>query len=393
MKFPFTLPALCLLLLAPCFVSAAQEYTSLREVMQDEQLRRDYTVQGEYLTKIDGDSVGLQLIADGKGKFRFVAYIGGLPGDGWKAGDPRFFGTAELDGEEFVFKLTEAKGKFADGKAAEVPATKEGKGKLEMRRPGQPGERPQGQRPQGERPQGQRAPGFGGFRGFPVKIEIPATGDLPAMTFEKTFRTSPTLGKAAPEGATVIFDGTNLDMFKDGAKMNEITFGQQQQSNPRFNTLWAEATTKPFEADKPYTLHLEFMLSFMPEARGQGRSNSGVYIYQSYECQVLDSFGLEGENNECGGFYTIAKPIVNMCAPPLTWQTYDFEFTPPKYDGDKKTANTRLTLKHNGVVIHDNIELPGATPGCLPEGPGARGIYLQGHGNKVQYRNIWIEYK
>jgi hypothetical protein len=109
-----------------------------------------------------------------------------------------------------------------------------------------------------------------------------------------------------------------------------------------------------------------------------------------YELQVLDSFGLSGENNECGGFYSIRQPDVNMCYPPLAWQTYDIDFTAAKYDGDKKAKNARVTVKHNGVTIHDTIELARGTPGRLPEGPSPGGLYLQDHGNPVVYRNIWI---
>lgn len=376
-----------LLALSGLSVSGAEEFTNRRDIMQNEEFRRDFNIQGEYLATVEDFKVGLQLIADSNGKFRFVAYMGGLPGEGWKAGEVRFLGTAELKESEFTFTLRESKGKDAQGNEASLPQTTEGIGKIILERPergpggpGGPGARPRGNRPEGAG----GPPPFRNFQGFPVKIEVPAKGDLPKVVFEKTFRTSPSLGEKAPEGALVVFDGSNVEKFKQGAKMEENRFGG--------NTLWAEATSQPFE-NKPYRLHLEFMLSYMPQSKGQARSNSGVYIYQSYECQVLDSFGLEGENNECGGFYTIAKPQLNMCFPPMVWQTYDFDITPPKFEGDKKVANTRLSLKHNGVLIHDNIELPGATPGCLPEGPDPRGVYLQGHGNKVQYRNIWVQYK
>jgi hypothetical protein len=128
----------------------------------------------------------------------------------------------------------------------------------------------------------------------------------------------------------------------------------------------------------------------MPTARDQGRGNSGVYIQSRYEVQVLDSFGLEGEDNECGGIYSIAKPAVNMCLPPLAWQTYDIDFTAARYDEQgNKTKNARVTIKHNGVVIHDNLELPHGTPGRNAEGPGPDALFLQDHGNPVAFRNIW----
>jgi len=353
---------------------SAQEYTSSREVLQNEALRQDFTIQGEYLANVEGYRIGLQLIADGGGKFRVVAYMGGLPGDGWKAGEPRLLGTAEVNGDEIAFKMTEGRGTHALQNIV-MPQRIEAKGKVVV-------ERPQGGGGQGGGTPRQGAGQAGQFRGVPVKIEVQAGGGMPAMLFEKQFRRSPTLGLESPEGAIVIFDGTNLDKFQPGAQMNE---------SPRGNTLWAGATTTAFEK-RPYKMHVEFMLSYMPQARGQGRSNSGVYLDERYECQILDSFGLEGENNECGGFYQVAAPLVNMCFPPLVWQTYDFEFTPAKYNGDTKIANARVTVLHNGVLIHDNLEFPTHTAGRKEEGPEPLGVYLQRHGNRVQFRNIWIQY-
>ncbi len=192
---------------------------------------------------------------------------------------------------------------------------------------------------------------------------------------EAVERKSPTLGAKPPEGAMVIFDGSGTQMFVEGS-INDARL------------LWAGATTKPLPDS--YKLHLEFLLPYMPEARGQGRANSGVYLHDCYEVQVLDSFGLDGKDNECGGIYKVKAPDVNACFPPLAWQTYDFEFTGPKFDAaGKKTSPARLAARHNGIVIHDNIQLS-HTAGRKDEGPGPRGIHLQAHGNKVQYRNIWL---
>jgi hypothetical protein len=107
--------------------------------------------------------------------------------------------------------------------------------------------------------------------------------------------------------------------------------------------------------------------------------------------QILDSFGLDGMNNECGGIYTKAAPKVNMCLPPLVWQTYDVEFTNAVSADGKKTRNAVLTAKHNGVVIHENLEITGPTGGHRSDPEGTPGpIKLQGHGNPLQFRNVWI---
>jgi hypothetical protein len=193
---------------------------------------------------------------------------------------------------------------------------------------------------------------------------------------KKIERKCPTLGAAAPSGAMVLFDGTTPDNFEGG----QIVEG---------NLLGASSAVSKHKFGD-HTLHVEFRTPFMPKSRGQARGNSGVYVQGRYEVQVLDSFGLEGKNNECGGIYTIAEPAVNMCYPPLSWQTYDIEFQAARYDeSGKKTTNARITIKHNGVLIHDNIEIPKGTPGYKPEGPEKLGLFLQNHGNPVAFRNIW----
>lgn len=194
---------------------------------------------------------------------------------------------------------------------------------------------------------------------------------------KRIVRESPTIGLKPPEGAAVLFDGSTLDEWQKGAKMTEDKLLMEGVNS-----------VKKFGS---FTLHVEFRLPFMPNARGQGRGNSGVYCQSRYETQVLDSFGLKGENNECGGIYTISVPAVNMCYPPLQWQTYDIDYTAATFDGAKKTKNARITVKHNGVVIQNDVELPHATTASpLPEGPAPGPLHIQNHGNPVRFRNIWL---
>jgi hypothetical protein len=197
------------------------------------------------------------------------------------------------------------------------------------------------------------------------------------FNLSKVERKSPTLGAKPPEGAVVLFDGKNADAWKGGKVDSEGNLQAGTVSKQEFGDC---------------QLHVEFRAPFMPAARGQGRGNSGVYLQNRHEVQVLDSFGLKGENNECGGIYSKHKPKVNMCYPPLSWQTYDIDYTSARYDAEgKKSANAKITVRHNGVLIHENAEVDSATTAAgQKDGPGAGPIQLQNHGNPVVYRNIWL---
>lgn len=130
-----------------------------------------------------------------------------------------------------------------------------------------------------------------------------------------------------------------------------------------------------------------------PEVTGQNRGNSGVYQQERYELQILDSFGdTTLDNNEAGAIYTVAPPLVNAATAPETWQTYDITYRAARYDeAGVKTENARITVIWNGRKVQDNLEIPHGTGGNIAEGPSTGAIRLQDHGNKVQFRNVWIE--
>lgn len=191
-----------------------------------------------------------------------------------------------------------------------------------------------------------------------------------------------------PSDAIVLFDGKDLSSWvKVGA--DEPAGWHVENGYMEVNGTGNVATKLEFGA---YQLHLEYWLPLMADAKGQARSNSGVYLAGRYEVQVLDSYGLNSQWDDCGGIYKVAAPQVNACRPPERWQTYDMIFRAPKFDKKgKKTGNARLTVLHNGVLIHDNIEVPGPTIGTISSDEKHIGpIVLQDHGCRVRYRNIWL---
>ncbi|MEL7336837.1 MAG: DUF1080 domain-containing protein, partial [Planctomycetota bacterium] len=205
------------------------------------------------------------------------------------------------------------------------------------------------------------------------------------LTLEKGMkrveRRSPTLGRKPPKDAVVLFDGTQKSVNEQWQKGAKLAEG---------NLLDVGCTSKQKFAD--YRMHLEFRTPFQPESRGQARGNSGVYHQGRFETQVLDSFGLEGKNNECGGIYSKRKPDLNMCLPPLVWQTYDVDFTAARYDENgQKQSDARMTVRLNGVTIHNDVVIDGPTRASrVVAGPSDGPVYLQNHGNPVRFRNIWV---
>ena len=317
-------------------------YASIEEARQ---AGPDFDIQGEYAGTAGDAKIGVQVIALGGGQFQAVFLPGGLPGAGW-------------DGKNKIL----CQGKLEDGKVALTPAA--GQRKYMAGSPAQ------FSATQKFPPQGQKD--------YTAAI---ADGKLTGKTdtgetieAKKVSRASPTLGVQPPAGAIVLLPyekgkPPSLDEWTN-QKWKAMDCGCMQVV-PRTGS---NSTKKRFPGG--WTLHVELKSPFQPASRSQGRGNSGVFPPGGREIQVLDSFGLEGLANEAGGIYKDHPSKVNMCLPPLSWQTYDVLYYPPK---EGKPASYKVW--HNGVVIHEKVELKGA---------GGGGLNLQDHGNPVAYRNIWF---
>jgi hypothetical protein len=208
------------------------------------------------------------------------------------------------------------------------------------------------------------------------------------------FQPSPTLGEKAPAEGMVLFEGTNLNAWESRRAPAEPI--QWLITDSGALEVVSERAGKKNKQDLKtkvtfgdYRLHLEFKLAHKPEATGQGRSNSGVIHLGLYETQILDSFGLYGRDNECGGIYKTREPDSNAGYPAGLWQTYDIEFKSPRFDvAGTKTADARMTVRLNGILVHKDVAVPKPTAGGKEAAQGP--IVLQDHGNPVQFRNIWV---
>lgn len=300
-----------------------------------------FTLQGEYAATATGEAqtgaAGLQIVAQGQDRFRGLFFTGGLPGAGWNGEKPLEANAQCISGP---CRFT-----FTGGPNLVVDSL-------------------------GHAAQGQNAAST-------------------SITLTKTRRESPTLMQAPPQGAVVLFDGTSLAGWKSAL------LDSSRYLLPTGTGSIAGAITDSSFGD--FFLHLEFRIPFLPDAVGQARGNSGIYFQNRYELQILDSFGIFPADTieasrQCGAIWEHRRPLVNMSLPPMQWQTYDIEFKAARFssDGITRISQARITVKQNGVLIHDDYALLAPTLLGLPEGPTPGPHRLQWHGQNVVYRNIWV---
>ena len=157
--------------------------------------------------------------------------------------------------------------------------------------------------------------------------------------------------------------------------------------------VWDSVLTKDSYQD--FRMHVEFNVNEVKDAKDpEADGNSGIYIQQRYEIQILNSFGVPEANYKpsyCGSIYRQKKPDRLVCKKAGEWQSYDLVFRAARFDGEKKIENARITVYQNGELIHDDYSITGKTGVGEKEGPEPRPIKLQGHHNPVRFRNVWLQ--
>ncbi|MCG6186407.1 3-keto-disaccharide hydrolase [Maribellus maritimus] len=198
----------------------------------------------------------------------------------------------------------------------------------------------------------------------------------------------------APSDAIVLFDGVDLESewtSADGAKPGWTV------EDGCVTVKKGAGVIKTKRVFWDFQLHIEWRAPAEVVGKSQGRGNSGIFLQELYEVQVLDNYDNRTyRNGQAGSLYKQHPPLVNVCKKPGQWQTYDIIYTAPRFneDGTYFTPPT-VTVLQNGVLVQNNVKLRGPTeyigiPEYFIEKHGPKGIVLQDHGNPVSFRNIWI---
>ena len=198
---------------------------------------------------------------------------------------------------------------------------------------------------------------------------------------------------AAPlPGAVVLFDGSGLDAWTSANGKAPAGWTLVGGGVMRVSGKEGIRTRETFGG--PFWLHVEFRVPSMPDKTGQARGNSGVYVQGRYEVQVLDSYRLASQANDCGAIYEVAAPNANACKAPTVWQSYDIEFAAPRFEEGRKVRPAWMTVIQNGIPIHIHRVIPvdntRAGLGGDPAQPGPIMLQSHGGGDPVEYRNIWL---
>jgi hypothetical protein len=197
------------------------------------------------------------------------------------------------------------------------------------------------------------------------------------------FSTEDRVGKP-PSDAIVLFDGKDLSKWKPNQW--KVVDG------------YMVATTGPFETVQEfgsYQLHLEWQAPKAQEENIMNRGNNGVFLMGLFEIQIFDPRTKIYPDGQAASIYSETPPLVNASREPPAWEIYDIIFTAPRFKGDQLERRPRVTMLHNGVLVHLEQEIYGPTahrtlPVSIPAGKVRGPLALAAHHSLVRFRNIWI---
>ena len=196
-----------------------------------------------------------------------------------------------------------------------------------------------------------------------------------------------------PSDAIVLFDGRSLDNWRSAVDANKPA--RWRVENGYMEVVAGAGAIATARGFGDVQLHVEWMAPQPASGEGQDRGNSGVFLMERYEVQVLDSYhSTTYADGQAGAIYGQYPPLVNASRPPGEWQSYDVVFIRPRFDGNGKLSRpARITVFHNGVLVQNDVTLTGPTAHQRRPPYAAHAealpITLQDHGHPVRYRNIW----
>lgn len=193
-----------------------------------------------------------------------------------------------------------------------------------------------------------------------------------------------------PADAVTLVGPDGYDLIPDGSMPCKWVFADGVLTA---SPVWDSVVTK--EKYQDFRMHVEFNVNEVAEAKDpEQNGNSGIYIQKRYELQILNSFGIaeaDYKPSYAGSIYKQKKPDRLVSKKAGEWQTYDIAFRAARFEGDKKIENARITVYHNGELIHDDYSITGKTGAGQKEGSEPEVIKLQGHHNPVKFRNVWVQ--
>lgn len=195
----------------------------------------------------------------------------------------------------------------------------------------------------------------------------------------------------APSDAIILFGGKDLNEWTN--LKGEPTKWEVKDGAFTVTPSTGDIKTKRTFGD--FQLHIEWRAPSVIKGEGQGRGNSGIFLQERYELQVLDSYESQTySNGQAGSIYKQTMPLANANRKPGEWQVYDIVYTAPRFsENGRVLIPAYITVFLNGIIVQNHTQILGPTeykglPVYVSHGKAS--LKLQDHGDLVSYRNIWV---